>query len=102
MPNLMLCSLARTIQRALMGNKQMASTLLNTAAGQAMLADAVRRGDFASQVYTDRSPLLNPDPWPLYVRYEAEKAVFVPRDQFYFRDPAGPSASLWIVPGSAR
>lgn len=80
----------------------MANALLNTPAGQAMIADAMRKGDMAAQVFTDRCSLLNPDPWPLYVRYEAGKPVFVPRDQFYFRDPAGPSACLWIVPGSAR
>ena len=79
----------------------MANALLNTTEGRAMLADAVRRGDMATQLFTDRSPFLDPDPWPLYVRYEGEKATFVPRDRFYFRAPAGPSACLWIVPGSA-
>lgn len=80
----------------------MANTLLNTEAGQQMLADAIRNGDMAKQVFTDRTPFLNPDPWPLFVRYESAKAVFVPRDRFYFRDPAGPSACLWIVPGTTR
>lgn len=78
----------------------MANTLLNTEAGQAMLADAVKR---APQAFTDRyfHSYLHSDPWPLLVRYEAGKTTFVPRDQFYFRDPAGPSACLWIVPGTA-
>lgn len=74
--------------------------LANTAAAQAMLADAIKRGDLASQVFTDRTSFLDPDPWPLFVRYAGEKATFVPRDQFYFQDPDGPSACLWIVPGS--
>jgi hypothetical protein len=80
----------------------MTSALLDTAAGRAMLSDAIRRGDLASPAFTDRSPFLNPDPWPLFVRYAGEKAVFVPRDRYFFQDPAGPSACLWIVPGSTR
>lgn len=78
----------------------MANTILNTVT-QAMLAHALKR----SPDYTDRyfHSYLHPDPWPLYVRYEAGAGVkFVPRDQFYFRDPSGPSSCLWIVPGSAR
>lgn len=80
----------------------MTDALLNTEAGQAILADAVKRG--AGKDFTDRyfHSYLHADPWPLYVRYEGEKPVFVPRDQFYFRDPAGPSACLWIVPGTAQ
>jgi len=79
----------------------MASALLNTEVGRAMLTDAVRRGN---SLFTDRyfHSYLHADPWPLYVRYEAGKTTFVPRDQFWFRDPDGPSACLWIVPGSAR
>lgn len=78
----------------------MANTLLNTEAGQAMLADALKRGpDFTDRYFHS---YLHSDPWPLYVRYEAGAVKFVPRDQFYFRDPAGPSACLWMVPGSAR
>lgn len=78
----------------------MANTLLNTRDGHVMFGDALRRGDLAKQLFTDRKSFLDPDPWPLYVRYAGEKAVFVPRDQFYFQDPEGPSACLWIVPGS--
>lgn len=72
-----------------------------TAAGQALLADTIKQGKLATQLFTDRTSFLNPDPWPLFVRYAGEKATFVPRDRFYFQDPAGPSACLWIVPGSA-
>lgn len=80
----------------------MADALLNTKAGQAMLADAMKRE--GGRAFTDRSfySYLHDDPWPLYVRYEGENAVFVPRDRFYFRDPSGPSACLWIVPGTAQ
>jgi hypothetical protein len=75
--------------------------LANTAAAQSLLADAIKRGDLAKQLFTDRRSFLDPDPWPLYVRYDHSETVFVPRDRFYFRDPDGPSACLWIVPGSA-
>lgn len=81
----------------------MANAVLNTLTGQAVLANAVRRTGITS-AFTGRyfHSYLHADPWPLYVRYEAEKTTFVPRDQFWFRDPAGPSACLWIVPGSTR
>jgi hypothetical protein len=74
----------------------MALSALNTMSA-AEIAAAVKRSDF-----TTRSPFLDPDPWPLYVRYEADRAVYVPRDRYYFNTPAGPSACLWIVPGSTR
>lgn len=97
----MLWLISVSTNAALMGkNRTMANTLLNTDAGQVMLA-ALSTGDFVKQIFTDRQSFLNPDPWPLYVRYAGEKAVFVPRDRFYFQDPAGPSACLWIVPGTA-
>lgn len=75
--------------------------MANTAYNHVMFSEALRRGDLASQIFTDRTSFLNPDPWPLYVRYDHGKTAFVPRDRFYFRDPDGPSACLWIVPGSA-
>lgn len=80
----------------------MADALLNTEAGQAMLANAMKCE--GGKPFTDRyfHSYLHSDPWPLYVRYEGGKTVFVPRDQFYFRDPTGPSACLWIVPGTAQ
>lgn len=68
--------------------------------GKGALTEAILK---MAPPYTSRyfHSYLHDDPWPLFVRYEGEKAVFVPRDQYYFRDPAGPSACLWIVPGSA-
>lgn len=80
----------------------MTTALLNTEAGQAILADAMKRG--RTPAFTDRyfHSYLHSDPWPLFVRYEDGKVTFVPRDRFYFRDPVGPSANLWIVPGSAH
>lgn len=80
----------------------MATAMLETETGKKMLAEAMRRGDLAKQIFTDRTPFLNPDPWPLFVRYNGEDVTFVPRGLFYFSDPAGPSACLWIVPGSTR
>lgn len=74
--------------------------LANTPEARALLDEALRHSTTLVGTFTDRTPLLNPDPWPLYVRYAGEKAVFVPRDQYYFQDPEGPSACLWIVPGS--
>ena len=76
--------------------------LPNSEVGRAILNDAVKRGVLG--VSTDRyfHSYLHDDPWPLFVRYEDGKTVFVPRDQYYFRDPTGPSACLWIIPGSAQ
>jgi hypothetical protein len=79
----------------------MANTLLNTEMGR-KLFETIGAAGLASATFTDRSAFLNPDPWPLFVRYAGEKATFVPRDRYYFADPAGPSACLWIVPGSTR
>ena len=62
------------------------------------LAEAMNR----VPAFADRSPFLNPSPWPLFVRYEAGRTVYVPRDRFYFSDPDGPSACLWIVPGTGE
>lgn len=78
----------------------MASALLDTEAGRTLLTDALHRGKDSTDRYFNS--FLHSDPWPLYVRYAGEKAVFVPRDRFYFQDPAGPSACLWIVPGSCH
>lgn len=86
----------------------MTSALLETEAGRAMLAVALRDGALTVATKWPRFPLPDPrEPWPHYVHYSVGirlgRTTYTPPDSFYFtRSKPGPSDCVWIVPGTAR
>lgn len=53
------------------------------------------------QFYRSYRPFrIDREPWPHEVVYLGGRVTYVPPDRFLIDGPAGPSDSVWIVPGT--